>query len=194
MADAGDVIQASVKMLLAGQQVYNVYQLSSPDPTSDAALIPDIVEIIDGLYLFVDNYMSDDLSAVSISLKNISQGYDMGEYDFIDFTGGLSTDDPLPNGVAGLITLPTSRLKTRGRKFLPGIIETETTASVFTSNVLTAMGNMAIFLSNPQIGTLTDAEILFGVIDSLSVFREFVSSIVSNIPAYQRRRKQGVGI
>lgn len=191
--DPLDVVLVIAKMVIFGQEVLNVFHCSSTgDHPVDEAVI-DITQKLDTIYATIDQSMANDLAFSSIVLKNLTQDFDMGEWEWPNLATGASATDPLPAGVAGLITLPTARLKTRGRKFLPGLTEGDTDNGVFNVTFFNEMVTFASHLTNTFIGVESGDPYAFGVVDSSQVFWPFVSAIVSNIPAYQRRRKQGVG-
>lgn len=193
MTAPNDILQVVANMSLFGQQVLNVYHVASTGAHDDEDAVGDILVALSDLYLNIDEDLVDDLSFVSVVIKNITADADLGEFDWNDLTTGGQTGDALPTGVAGLITMPTARLKTRGRKFFPGFAEVNTTNGLFAGDAITDLTAAAAYLSSTFLGDFSGDPYAWGVVGSDSLFWPFLSAIVSNIPAYQRRRKQGVG-
>jgi hypothetical protein len=113
----------------------------------------------------------------------------------IAFTPG-SIGDPLPSGVAGLMTAYTDTSKVMGKKYLPGLSETGQTAGLWIANVLSAMLQSGIVWIT-GFASLNDPLTYWypGVYSAKTLgFKLFTSAVaVRDVPAYQRRRKQGVG-
>lgn len=107
-----------------------------------------------------------------------------------------SIGDPLPSGVAALLFAATDQSKVRGRKFVPGLSELAQTASLWVVGVGAALYNSALawilpFQSGETAGT---SYWLPCVVNKSGVPVPFNGTFrVSTIPAYQRRRKEGVG-
>jgi len=108
-----------------------------------------------------------------------------------------SINDPLPSGVAALVTAYTAISKVVGKKYFVGLSEAAQTAGLWVTGVLAAMLQSGIewispFLSsdtppgsawNPGVWSLKQAG-----------FVTFATALSTrDVPAYQRRRKAGVG-
>lgn len=195
MPGALEIVQIVAEMAMFGQTLLNVYHAVSSNSLLDEDAMSDLATRLGDAYALIANRQSDDLTAVGLTFKNITTNEDMGTESFVGYTGGTdNTNDPLPAGVALCVTLPTAVLKSRGRKFVPGIAETGTTAGLFTSAVMTDAASFAALISEAWLGASNDDPWTFGIVTELGTFRPFQSASVSNVPAYQRRRKQGVGI
>jgi len=110
----------------------------------------------------------------------------------IDGTGGT---EHVSAGVAALLTIPTPEPKARGRKYIPLLAETNVTNGAWSGAALAALATMlADYLVD--LGGLSGAVLAAGVLSKTQeVFIEFLpSGNVRGIPAYQRRRRPGVGI
>lgn len=189
----GEIVQVTAEMLLAGQRVLNVFHAVCASTTSDSGAVSDLCVQVDNLYKFVDDIMADDLTFTQLSLKNITDGTDLGIHAWPTMVAGLNGNDPLPNGVAGLVTLSTAQSKVRGRKFLAGIAENLTSGSVFTGSTVLFLANFGVGLLTAFTGSTSGNLWVWGVPTSTGGFQRFTAAQTTNIPAYQRRRKQGVG-
>lgn len=193
MASALDVIQLIVEGYILAQRVLSVYEYIVTDATPDEDILEDFADQITAGYTtpFMA-VMSDDLDFSSVYFKNMTSNTLMGQ---ISWPGDQpsGTVEPLPLGNSMLITAVTATPGTRGRKFLPGASEgncNDTLWNTTTMNLLTTFGAWYIA---PFIGVVSGSPYAPGVRDKNGIFRVFTEALVSNIPAYQRRRKQGVG-
>lgn len=194
MASANDILRVVAEFAWLGQTVMNVYDLFVGDDALDADLADDITLRLDQAYAELEDSLVTGLAGTGIKITNVTQAEDIGEFPFPNFTTGANVGDTLPPGVALLVTFPTNRLKSRGRKFLPGLSEVQVSAGVFSGSVLTQAAAYAALVASPWIGTNSGSPLSFGVQTALGGFRTFTGGVVSTVPAYQRRRKQGVGV
>lgn len=108
-----------------------------------------------------------------------------------------SIGDPLPSGVAGLIVAYTYLSKVMGKKYIPGLSETGQTAGLWVAGVIAAMLQSAVAWAeyfesvegattywHPGVWSLKSA--------GFQIFSP--TAAVRDVPAYQRRRKAGVGV
>lgn len=194
MASAFDVIQVIAEMAILGQRVMNVWELMSPSAVSDDDIIDDVqVAIEDVIYSVINPAIPDNLTYESLYFKNLTQNEDMGQFDWLSLTAGESAGEVLPLGVAALLTFPTAQPKVRGRKFLPPFAETNLTDALWGSATVTLLSTVASGVAAGFIGDVSSEPYVFGVSNQAGLFRPFIEGLTTNIPAYQRRRKQGVG-
>ncbi len=108
-----------------------------------------------------------------------------------------SIDDPLPSGVAALIVAYTGISKVIGKKYIVGLAEAGQTAGLWVAGVLAAMLQSAIHWIGP-FQSLADVDSFWtpGVWSAKALgYVPFAAAISTrDVPAYQRRRKAGVGI
>lgn len=194
MANVNDIIRVTAQALWLGQQIVNVYHaIVDVLPTNDAELADDLIVAVDDAHGIVASGQTDDLVYDVINVHNVTQDYLMAEEPFPSTAAGLSAQDPIPSGAAGLVTFPTIIPKTRGRKFIAGLVESYTTDGYFNGTALGVLDLYGDSLIGTQVGG-NASEFRFGVVMVPSgIFRAYVSYQTSNIPAYQRRRKVGVG-
>lgn len=162
----------------------------------------DVVDEIDGFFSNDwgpewQSYASSDaeLDRLDISVLNLDgtvnrvlPGVDLGLV-------GSNISPVLPPGVASLITAPTSLPKQRGKKYVPGTSEGRVDNGALNAAALGIMTTLAGFYLQ-DIGILALGDLQPGVLSR--TLQQFVplagSAIVTNVLAYQRRRKPNVGI
>ena len=107
-----------------------------------------------------------------------------------------SGSDPLPSGVAGLLTAYTAVSKVIGKKYLPGLSETSQTAGLWVIGVLAAMLQSGMAWIAPfNLDPPSEGRMYPGVWSlKQGTHIGFAGIAVRDVPAYQRRRKQGVGV
>lgn len=111
------------------------------------------------------------------------------------FTPG-SIGDPLPSGVAGLVTVYTDVSRVQGKKYFPGLAEEGQTAGLWVAGVLAAMLQSAVVWATAFESVEDPGNYWWPGVWSLKMgtFKVFVAHLgVRDVPAYQRRRKAGVG-
>jgi hypothetical protein len=110
---------------------------------------------------------------------------------------GASIGDPLPSGVAALITVATDTSRVMSKKYIPGLSELGQTAGLWVAGVLTHLAAVGLAWRNGHVGTHTTDTSYFPGVWSLKTggFKLLTGSAeVADVPAYQRRRKAGVGV
>jgi hypothetical protein len=109
-------------------------------------------------------------------------------------TGGSITGDAMPAAVSAFIQASTERGNSKGRKYAPFIAEQEITEGDLIAHALGQMLLMgsAWLLDIPYDSSST---LVAGVLSRvLEQFLEFTGTVLlTDIPAYQRRRKENVG-
>lgn len=194
MAGAGDFFRAVAEFSLLGQQILNVFHFTIAGAASDSDVVDDVTTRLDTAYSYIENRQSDDLAAVGVHVFNLTDDMDLGFVPFDTYIGGTdNTNDVLPPGVALCVTYPTLILKTRGRKFIAGIAENNTSGGLFTTACLDDAILFAGITSTSWTGAGSGETFTWLVPRSAGGAAPIDSAVVRSIPAYQRRRKQGVG-
>lgn len=129
--------------------------------------------------------------------------------DIVDFAGhvlsnigaetinvpGTVSGDPVTAATSGYLLGYTTFPKTRGSKYVPGAAKDGTADNKFQSILLAALLEMlAVYLFGYE-GSVTAVEYVPGVVRRLTeTWAQFNNTgYVTDIPAYQRRRKPNVG-
>jgi len=108
---------------------------------------------------------------------------------------GTDTGETNPAACSGYLQANTGTPKTRGRKFLYGAGNGDIVRGLWGATYLAELAlALTEYLTLIDIGGVSNLNP--GVIATvLAVFKQFSGSgVVTNVPAYQRRRKPGVGI
>lgn len=180
------------------QNVYNAVVTGGGAPWDPADITDDAELWADDMYLNIAAHMSDELDGSTVTVY---------EYDAVDddwdevgvvawvynFTNAT---DELPRGTAGLVNFKTTDPDVSGKKYVPGFCESSIDGGLLNAGVLTAIGNYALDVMTPYVGGVSGATWTPGVWSVVgTVFKAFnLSAITSNVMAYQRRRKRGVGV
>ena len=96
--------------------------------------------------------------------------------------------------VSGYLLAPTNEPRSRGSKYVPGIDEVAIVQGLFSSAALADLAVLAaLYITN--IVAPVGSVLLPGVLSiGVQLFREFLDEAsTTDVPAYQRRRKPGVG-
>jgi len=199
----GDVLKVFLELVLAdGSIAQNVYFLRAvfADDQTDAAVSAAVEDYLENIMGEVGTYLSDDFTINPSWLHkvawNVTQSKWLTTYLIDTFTPSFShanTDDPFPNQIAPVMVGNTYVPASRGRKFLPGFVETAALAGDLVAGAVTALvGAVSYYISNVVI----DASNLLqpGVPDAdSSTFWAFRDGAANTIVGTQRRRKPGVG-
>jgi Na+/H+ antiporter NhaD/arsenite permease-like protein len=93
-----------------------------------------------------------------------------------------------------LVLLRTAANKVVGRKFIGGLTEAAIGNSLLVAG---AVGNLVAYglaiQAGPTMG-VDNGTFEFGIYDKHGVYHAVTSLVVATVLAYQRRRKQGIGI
>lgn len=193
----GDVIRVVAKMAQAGQEIQNVYELfhGGSSSVTEAALLSDIADWLNVAYGFIVGRQSTAHTYESIEAANVTQNTPVGEIAWPTRTAGTdASSNPVPLQIAGLIRFPSNYLGSQGRKFIAGLTENMIDGNgILTAATQTDLATMAASL----LGGVTSGteSFTFGKDNpAKSRYASFLSAIVNDVVATQRRRKQGVGI
>lgn len=197
-----DVLRVVASMLWTdgevNQNVWNCIVSGGGGPYADTDVADDMEDWLDNLYANMVGKTSDELDGNEVIVyKWDGVG---GDWDEVQSQAWVwnPTDatDQLPRGVAGLIRLWTTDPDVQGKKYIPGPTEGDVADGLFFAGMITQLLAMAADWYTPFIGAATGATFTPGVWSVVqSAFLAGVDHVAtSTIPAYQRRRKNNVGI
>jgi len=191
-----DVIEAAARWEYnAVEDVVNVFQFQKTDAgdISDSNTIDDILDLVEAVYTLLLGIITTIQVARDIRISNVSQNYVLSTEPWPSITAGTGTGDPLPPGVAGLVNFRTTVAKVNPRKYFGALTEANNAATgLITVAGTTALSNAGALLLTSMLGTYASWE--YGYLSpKTSNFEQVQSYSVTNVPAYQRRRKQGRG-
>lgn len=192
---SGSVLGIDVLMTLLGSTVMNrlTYEMQNEADSED--IVTDFSIRLGEIYDTFVGFQCPELVYTGYRIKVVLTDVLVGEGAWGGTTNGGAAGDAYAPGVAALITKPTLTPKVRGRTFVPGLSEAHVTDGLLDAGSLAALVDMATLLFNAFEGEASLIDYIPGVLSLASeVFHRFDSASVTNVPAYQRRRKQGVGI
>lgn len=200
-ADSGDILKVTASMSLTGSEMLNVYALKFVSVAGGASATQVGVLVrayMHDLYNIIQQDMTNTTIWVDLSVKNLTQDTDVGTYAWNSaWTVAGSVGDILPPACSPVITFPTTRGKTRGRKFFPGYTELAVIAnSTLGGSPLTRLVNAGAFLLVAQGAVIAGMTLQYVVVSQgVGAFVTYnpTAANVSTIIGYQTRRKQGRG-
>ncbi len=198
----GDILRLVVSMIWADgnimQNVYAAQITGAGGPWPDGDVLDDLEDWADQMYAEILTQISSFVDGNEVF------GY---VWDPVGLDWDLFGSEPwswlptnagseLPRGVAAFMKAPTSDPDVQGRKYIGGATEGELVTGLWSAGFVAQLVLYGADWILPFIGTLTTATITPGVWSvKNSSFHNFDTEVnISTIPAYQRRRKRGVGI
>lgn len=143
-----------------------------------------------------DGFASDDVEMILVEVDLMNGDGTVARNigsDVISHVGAL-THDTLAPGIAAYMQAETERTKSLGKKYIPGLSEDVVTDGVLTAGGLASLALLFATYIDP-ITWATTAVLTPGVLSRVTLsFQEFIGSgYLTDVPAYQRRRKPNVG-
>lgn len=179
------------------QNVFNATLSGAGGPWADADVVGDALAWVNNMFANMTTSLSDECDGSQIQVYV----YDSIDLDFDEVGSNAwtydpsSTSDQIPRGAAGLMTCRSDDPDVQGKKYLGGLTESGITDGLFVGAVLTAMLAFAADWVTAFTGAVSGATWTPGIWSPTgNVIFDCGSSITASaIPAYQRRRKRGVG-
>lgn len=199
---SGDILKVDLHWYASGVGfAANVFQVKilqgTPHPYSEALALIDMKLWMERILSPIqpDVIVSCDVTGASVYQK-VGPLWNLIGNVSPTFTP-TNADDPLPSGVAALITWNTYVSKVQGKKYFPGMSESRTTAGVWIAGILSHLASVAVaWISGFNAADDADTHFYPGVWSAKMLsFQSFgTAGQIPDVPAYQRRRKTGVGI
>lgn len=191
-----DVIEAAARMEYDGtDDVINTYQyrLNTAASVSDGQTVTDIITILELLYTIIVGIQSTFLTYKDIRVTNKTQDLLLGTVAWPTLTVGTGIVDAIPPGVASLSNFNTQVPRVTLRKYYGGLdLDNLDQDGTFTAAMGTPIAAVNAFLLTLQSQGANDWK--YGYLSPKTAgFVTPVGSSWTDIPAYQRRRKQGRG-
>lgn len=191
-----DIIEAAARMEYDGvDDVINTYQfqLTSALTVSDAQTLIDLLVILEELYTLIVTSQTTFLSYRDIRFTNVTQDLLLGTVGWPTLTVGTGAVDAIPPGVASLANFNTNIPRVTLRKYFGGLdLDNLDQDGTFTAVFGLVMADIQAFLLEAQIQG-NDVWRYGYLSPKTGTFVVPVGSSWTDIPAYQRRRKQGRG-
>lgn len=178
--------------------VFNAVVTGGGSPWTDGDIVGDAVEWMDDLFATMTSSTSDELDGSEVVVYK----YDPIDDDWDEVGSSAWTWNPsvagdqLPRGVAALINASTLDPDVQGKKYLGGQVETANEDGTWSSAHLANVALYADEWTDLFVGGTSSADWAPGVWSPTNTnFYAFSGAyIIPTIPAYQRRRKRGVGV
>lgn len=192
----GEVIEAAARLEFdATEDVVNVYQmqLTSGGPVADADVLNDVVEYLEIAYTLILTLLSVLTTFRDIRVSNVTQQTVLGIVPWDTLSAGDATADALAPGVAGLVSFGTTIPRVSPRKYLGVFTEAHINASgLLGGGWNTQAANYAAQMLGEVV--VDGHGYTYGYLSpKTDNFEAAVTALFTNVPAYQRRRKQGRG-
>jgi hypothetical protein len=180
------------------QNIYNAVVTGGGSPWDNADIVEDAISWAEDLYFNLTAFVATTIDGSQVQVY---------EYDHIDddwdevgsgpfFWNPTGNSDELPRGVAALVNLKTTDPDTSGKKYVGGMVEGDLEDGLWSAATLAAILSYAVDWYAGFAGTDSGATWSPGVWSVVgTVFKLALPQvIIPAIPAYQRRRKRGVGV
>lgn len=177
-------------------EVQNVYTMEVTDLGGGTTIqiLDRIVVILEQIYLIIKGLQNTRTKYSEVRFFNITQDIPLATRAWSTITEGELIVDDLAHMTAAMFSLGVSKPGVSGRKFFGGISESAldqdglwSTATV----VDLALASVKMIGEKVDNGTKVTFGIFTGVVPA---YVAFDSAVTTNVPASQRRRRQGVGI
>lgn len=180
------------------QNVFNAVVTGGGSPWDADDIVLDAISWAEDLYFNLTSVISDACDGSQVQVY---------EYDAIDddwdevgsgpfFWNPTGNTDQLPRGVAGLLNLKTTDPDVSGKKYVGGLVEGSVTDGLWNAPTLADLLSFGVDWYAGFVGTDSGATWTPGIWSVVgTVFKQALEQlIIPAIPAYQRRRKRGVGV
>lgn len=180
------------------QNVFNALIVGSGGPFDDDDIVTDSVSWVVNMWDNMRTDLSDQLNSSQVQVYKYDAVGD--DWDEVGTGAWIQTfteiDDQLPRGAAALVLARTENPDSLGKKYIGGYCENALTNGLYTAGIITEMLAFAADWILEFTGAASGADFDPGVWSVVNkVLYDFVDNIqASTIPAYQRRRKRGVGV
>lgn len=198
----GDIVRIVATMLWTDgnvmQNVYNAVLTGAGGPWDDADIIDDALDWVGLMYAELLTVISDTVDGSEVQgyvYDPVDDDWDEFETDNWTFNPTNATGE-LPRGAAALLNAKTTDPDVSGKKYIGGLAEGTLALGLWGGATVADLVDYGGEWVIPFVGVVSGADWTPGIWSpSRSVF--LPSNLVvqiPTIPAYQRRRKRGVGV
>jgi len=198
----GDVLKVVATILWDdGNVMQNVYAAEitgTGGPYDDADIVDDALAWVEAMYDTLTTQVSAECerSQVQVYIWD-APGDDWDEIGSEVWTWAPTDGaDQLPRGVAGLLNSKTTDPDVSGKKYIGGLTEGGVTDGLLNAALLVLLVNYGAEWVVPFAGATSGADWDSGVwsVVGKTLVPFILTTVIPTIPAYQRRRKRGVGV
>ena len=180
------------------ENVFNAVITGAGGPFDDDDIVDDAVAWCDDMYANLTTTVANNVDGTEIRVYE----YDSIDDDWDEVGSAAWTWDPsnaadyLPRGVAFLINAKTLDPDVNGKKYIGGLTEDSPTDAIWTAGTIANMALFAIDWYTGFVGGTSGASWTPSIWSVVGTVAKAMSGtvILPTIPAYQRRRKKGIGI
>ena len=197
----GDILRVvAVAAWLDGNLNMNVFNAvigGTGGPFTEGDITADALAWVGTMFANFTTTQSDEIDGSEVAVYIYDSIDD--DWDEIGTTAWTynptAVGDQLPRGVAALINARTTDPDVQGKKYIGGITESSVTDGLWTGAFITGLGSLADDWVDPFTGGTSGASWVPGVwsVKNTNFFAMSGNHILPTTPAYQRRRKRGVG-
>ena len=195
IADGAD-LKAVVKATMTnGGQHINVFywEADFDSEQSEATVVTHLTNRLDAIYTLIEDILEEDMvfDQYVFYKRSLTEWEWFGEGSPDITPAAVGT--VLPDGVAAVMRMYTTRNKTIGRKYIGNLREEGWNGSSWSAAELTALGGFLVgWMQSFEVSTGIDYKA--GVYSEVYGFKDATEvGVLNTIPGYQRRRKPGVG-
>lgn len=198
----GDILRVvAVMSWLDGdiaQNVFNAVITGTGGPYDDVDIVADALAWLGVMYANIVSQMSDEIDGSEVRVYV----YDSADDDWDEVGSDAWVFDPsgtaeqLPRGVAQLINCKTLDPDISGKKYIPAGTEGIVVDGLYNTTAITNATAFGVDWVTAFVGATSGADWTPGIWSVVNTLLQPMSGalILPTIPAYQRRRKRGVGI
>lgn len=198
----GEILQiVAVLQWLDGdimQNVYNAVVTGSGGPYDEDDVVDDMEDWMDDIYANLSGRMSDEVDGSEVRVYVYDPVDDDWDEIGTNAWGFNPTDagEQQPRGIAALINCKTADPDVNGKKYFGGSTESSALDGIWAAAHLTALALVGIDWVTAFVGATSGADFTPGIWSPTrtNFYQMSGQVVIPTIPAYQRRRKQGVGI
>lgn len=200
--DTGTVLRIVAIMAFTdgeiAMNVFNAVIAGGGGPWDEADVVTEAKAWLNTMYGNLTASIADTLDGSELKVYE----FDPGDVDWDEIGSDSwtwdpsSTGDPYARGVSHLINVRTTNPDVNGKKYIPGLQEGAITDGTFLPGVLGFLADFADDMTAPFTGGTTGATWTPGVWSQKggTFYACNGNYTVPTEPAYQRRRRRGVGI
>lgn len=195
-AQPGDVLRVTASFVATNSsQIQNTFHFVCGNVVeiSDALVRAGVGDIIEQIYAPIIGWCSEEVFTDFIDVFIIEGAQALGQQSWPTLIAGSATGDMMPSGTSILTIGRTGVSRRIGKKYWPPGSESNNADGLWAGGYISAALAASVKTYEPLIAA--NGLILTGVVYDrlLAVSRLVFESVAYGIPAYQRRRKQGVG-
>jgi len=192
-----EIVQVTARVEFGGvDDMVNVFQFinASGLAVPDSEAITDLAAFMDSLYTTIALFQPTTVLYRDLRMVNLDTGDILGIVPWPGLSTGLHVGQPMAPGVAAVVNFYGDEPRRVMRKYIGGLVEDSSDADgVLNAITVTELGVFAAELLAPIVGTFSTWLYCYDNFLPLSNLMIPTSAVATNIPGYQRRRKQGRG-